>query len=135
MVFPPAAFPPGQGLQGDSTQYRFGGWVSVHRLNGEDSPGESQSLPILCVQGSMRQGSPECQPRGLDISEGTGVPRPQAPGRGALSREGDITYTPTAVKDGAGGKQRLRGGPQSFLEEVAEGRGVCLAARTAGGRT
>ena len=107
----------------------------MHRLNGKDSPVESQSLPILCVQGSMRQGFPECQPRGLDISEGTGVPRPQAPGRGAPSREGDITYTPTAVKDGAGGKQRLRGGPQSFLEEVAEGRGVCLAARTAGGRT
>ena len=42
----------------------------------------------------MRQGFPERQPRGLDISEGTRVPRPQAPGRRAKSREGDITYTP-----------------------------------------
>lgn len=52
--FPPAAFLPGQDLQGDSIQYRFGGWVSVHRLNGKNSPGESWSLPTLCVQGPMK---------------------------------------------------------------------------------
>ena len=79
----------------------------------------------------MRQGFPERQPRGLDISEGTRMPRPQAPGRRAKSREGDITYTPHFSQRW----HRVKAEAQSFLEEAAEGRGVCSAARTAAGRT